>query len=144
MARYLAILLSTLLGLNVVLSVTGGPLGGTSGIAICLGHADDHHAPAESKTDQAHAGCGDEQVHFHLADHADCCCSDLPVTVAEAPEFARTESDHPAPGAAESFPLTLPPSADAAFQRRPALPPPGEDPCGQIPRRLARTTQLRL
>ena len=145
MARYLAILLSTLLGLNVVLGATGGPLGGTGGITICLGHADHDHAPAAaSHTDRAHAGCDDEQVHLHLADHAECCCSDLPVTVTEAPEFARTESDRLAPGAAESFPLTLPPSADAAFQRRPALPPPVEDPCAEIPRRLARTTQLRL
>ena len=145
MARYLAILLSTLLGLNVVLGATGGPLGGAGGITICLGHADHEHAPAAaSHTDRAHAGCDDEQVHLHLADHAECCCSDLPVTVSEAPEYARTESDRPAPDAAGSLPLTLPPSADAAFQWRPAFPPPGEDPCARIPRRLARTTQLRL
>ena len=148
MARYLAILLSTLLGLNVVLGVTGGPVGGpiggpAGGITICLGH-DHHTAPAADHAEHAHAECDDEQVHLHLAEHADCCCANLPLTVAEAPEFARTDSELPAPHAAESFPLDLPPVASAADQRQTPLPPPGEEPCAQTPRRHVRTIQLRL
>lgn len=144
MARYLAILLSTLLGLNVVLgaasSQTGGP---TGGITICLGHA--HHTPpAAAHAEHAHADCDDQQVHLHLADHADCCCADLPLTVTEAPDYARTDSEPPAPHAAGAFPLDLPPLASATHQWRPPLPTPGEDPCAQTPHRLARTTQLRL
>jgi len=149
-ARYLAILLSTLLGLNVVLGVTGGPVGGpiggpAGGITICLGH-DHHTAPAADHADHthAHADCDDQQVHLHLADHADCCCADLPLTVTEAPDYARTDSELPAPHAAEAFPIDLPPLSSGTHQWRPPLPTPGEDPCAQTPRRLARTIQLRL
>ena len=146
MARCFAILLSTLLGLNIVLGGTIGPTDGQAGaITICLGHAVAHHSPhAAAHRSHIKADCDEEEVHLHLSEHSDCCCSDLPLTITEAPNYARTDSEFATPQPSEAFPLPLPPLATATCQWRPSIPPPGDDPCSQLPRRLARTTQLRL